>query len=157
MTKQELLTKRANILTNLLNKWRSLKPLTRAQLATLGVSGAAGGGLMLARSAENKALENEIRRHQYDKRKGEQEDQTLLSIKEEIKKSSLANIFNPKAVSSRSTMPKIRNTIFRGGQSTGRELRTPKGIDKGRQIVHKGGVQNRNEKLRLIGMFGLEN
>jgi hypothetical protein len=131
--------------------------MTRVRLGTLGAAGAATGGILLARDAESKALENEIRRHQYDKRKGEGEDQTLLSIKEEIKKSSLSNIFNPKAVSSRSIMPKIRNTIFRGGQSTGRELRTPKGIDKERQIVHKGGVQDKNEKLRLIGMFGLKN
>lgn len=157
MTKQDLLEKRANVLSKLLGKWKSLQPMTKVRVGTLGAAGTASGGILLARDAETKALANEIRRHQYDRRKGEEEDQTLQSIKEEIKKSSLANVFNPKSISSRDIMPKIRNTIFRGEQSTGREIRTPKGIDNERQIVHKGGVQNKEEKLRLIGMFGLEN
>ena len=81
MTKQALLEKRANILSNLLSKWKALAPMTRVRLGTLGAAGTATGGILLARGAENKALENEIRRHQYDRRQAQEDDQALQPLK----------------------------------------------------------------------------
>lgn len=169
MTKLESLEKQAGLLKSIghhlgkLKFWKppvpvhtGMNPLTELKLVALGTGAAAVGGIALARKAEQKALDNEVRRHQYDKQKAAEEARTLIrAARSHVKSSSLDEIFHLKPENPSRKMPKIRNTIFRGGNSTGREIRGGSGIDKGRQVVHKGGATDKKEQMRLIGMFGL--